>query len=96
MPYPLPSCYGLIGEFLSLDDARPAAEQIDQHYISGWRPQHGFAMAIYDGFKALYPGDPPLLPLAVVSFRDELLVMYPYGYLGIVQSDESYEIARVD
>jgi hypothetical protein len=76
---------------------RPAAEQINENYIAGWYPQPGFVVDVDDLFKATYPGDPPVLPLAVVSFRDELLVMYPYSYLGIVQVPSgSYEIARVD
>jgi hypothetical protein len=42
------------------------------------------------------PGDPPFLALAWALLRDELLVIYEHEYLGIIQPDGSFEIARVN
>lgn len=43
-----------------------------------------------------YPGDPPFKPLSAIRIRDELVVLYPYGYVGIVQPDGAFEISRMD
>jgi len=80
--------------FLSAHDPRPAAQQIDEHYIAGWSP--------FDGFKMLpsgnmhYPGDPPTLLLAQTKLRDEVIRFYQHAWLAIIQPDGSFEVARLD
>lgn len=88
---------GFIPYWLNLDDPRPASEQLDAHYGhgGGWRPQSGFTrMGIT--FKLSYPGDPPLKPLVAMELRDELILIYSYGYVAIFQKDGKFEICRMD
>ena len=85
---------GLIPTFLDLNDERPAAEQFDEKYIGGWRPQHGFKMNEY--YELLYPGDPTMPPLALILFRGENVFIYQYGYVASVQKDKSFEVCRMD
>jgi len=89
-----PAVLGLIPSFLSETDPRSAAKQIDAHYISGWRPQPGFSMRT-DG-ALLYPGDPPMLPLALFDLRREIVRVYKYGYASITQPDGSFEVCLLD
>lgn len=85
---------GYIPEFLSEDDPRPAREQIDAHYISGWTPFEGFVLLKDQVLK--YPGDPALKPVARTSLRDEQILLYPGEWLLIVQPDGQWEVARID
>jgi hypothetical protein len=82
-----PSCQpdhlGFVPSFLHTDDPRPAREQFQERYAyGGWSPQDGFTVA-NDRLTLHYPGDPPLKPLAVIPFRDELIVIYRHAYVGI-------------
>jgi hypothetical protein len=83
---------GLIDE----DDLRSVSAQLDDKYRhgGGWRPMPGFT--IRDGFVLKYPGDPPMKPLAMTSLRKEVIVFYPYSFLGVFQPDGSFEVSRVD
>lgn len=86
---------GFIPTFLSLADPRPAREQLDAHYQhgGGWRPQEGFTR---HGVNLYYPGDPPLKPLAMARFRDELIFVHEAEYVCIVQPDGSFEASRMN
>jgi hypothetical protein len=90
---PAEDVLGYIPSFLSEDDPRPAREQFDEHYIGGWHPQDGFTMK---GKYLLFPGDPPLEPLAFTMFGEEAIIMYPHSYVAIVQPDSSFQVARMD
>jgi hypothetical protein len=90
-----PEDWGFILGFLDLDDPRPAAEQINEHYVSGWSPFEGFSFDKVSGIIT-YSGDPPLRPLSSLSFRDELLLIYPGEWVLILQRDDTWQIARLD
>ena len=87
---------GFIPSFLSDDDPRPAREQLDAHYQhgGGWCPQDKFTL----GGKGVlhYPGDPPLKPIAMTGLRDEIIRVYPHGYVCVEQPDGDFEVARMD
>jgi hypothetical protein len=85
---------GLIPSFLSELDPRPAAQQFNERYCSGWRPQEKFQLRDDESLK--YPGDPPMHPFAVMRFRDETIYIYEHGYVAIVQPDRSFEACRMD
>jgi hypothetical protein len=92
-----PEELGFIPSFLDERDSRPAAEQFHANYIGGWHPQDGFTRnRDGKGFALLYPGDPPLSPIAMMKLRKELVLIYPHGYVGIFRADGSCEIARMD
>jgi hypothetical protein len=84
---------GYIPYFLSENDPRPAREQFNERYVSGWRSIPGFTMTP-NGLK--YPGDPLTPLLAETRLRDEIIRFYQYAWVAIVQPDGSYEICRMD
>jgi hypothetical protein len=84
---------GYIPTFLDENDPRPAREQFNERYCSGWRPQPGFTNR-----EAVlhYPGDPPFKPLACFEWRDEMIFFYKHAYVAIFQPDGSFEVCRMD
>ena len=89
---------GCIPEFLSADDPRSLAEQIDERYAhgGGWRPLAGFTFNPSSGI-AQFPGDGPLQPLAFTSHNDEVLIVYRYAFCCIYNTETlAYEVARLD
>lgn len=86
--------WGYIPEFLSLSDPRPAREQFDENYISGWWPFNGFELK--PTMQLCYPDDPPMSPIAMMPFREERIFLYPHAWVLIMQKDGSYEVARMD
>lgn len=92
----LPEGVGFIPTFLDLDDPRPASEQFNERYVyGGWRHQEGFECA-HERFCLDYPGDTTLRPIAAIPFRDEMVMIYRYGYVAIWQKDGSFEACRMD
>lgn len=85
---------GFIPSFLCEDDPRKAREQFSEHYAGGWHPMDGFFMD--EDMNIQYPGDPPHKPMASMTLRDEMIVVYHHGWVAIIQPDNSYEIARMD
>jgi hypothetical protein len=86
---------GFLPAFLSEDDPRPAAEQIDINY------QHGGGWQSFKGFERIdtclqYPGDPPMMPVAMTQLRDERIFVYPYSWVMVLQPDDSFDVARID
>jgi hypothetical protein len=82
---------GYLPGFLSVNDPRPAREQLAAAY--GWSPFAGFTMT-ERGLE--YPGDPTMPLLAEAKLRDEVVRLYDCSWVAIVQPDGSYEIARMD
>ncbi len=102
-----PDSVGLIPMWLDADDPRPAAEQLNEHYAhgGGWRPFGGFKRrpdGSSEGFvlrkdgSIKYPGDPAHKPIAAMMLRDELILMYPHGWVLIRQKDGTFEVCRMD
>ena len=91
-----PDHVGLIPSFLDEDDDRPAAAQFNERYAfgGGWHPQDGFKLHKDASLK--YPGDPPMKPLAMMKLRNEIIMIYPYGYVMILQPDGTFEASRMD
>lgn len=94
---------GLIPTFLSEDDPRPAAKQIDvnYHFGGGWSPMKGWRMTpetgvISYGDPSAPDADPPLPVLAETRLRNEIILFYESAWVAIVQPDGSFEIARLD
>ena len=90
-----PEDWGIIPTFLDNDDPRPAAEQFNERYLGGWNPFEGFELDTITG-ELLYAGDPPTLPISMMFFRNERLVLYQHEWVLIMQPDDTWEIARMD
>ena len=87
---------GYLPSFLNNADPAPARKQLDENYShgGGWVPFKGF---ILDAKNALiYPGDPPLTPLAETYLRKEHILYYECSWVVIKQPDGSWEVARMD
>ena len=86
---------GLIPEFLSESDPRSAKQQFQIVYAhgGGWRPFSGFDRTDR-GLE--FPGDPPMELVGFTMLREEMIEVYQYSWVCIVQPDGSYEVARMD
>ena len=91
----MPVAWGYIPSFLNSDDPRPAREQFGEGYIAGWRPFKGFDMHPKT-HELRYPDDPTMKPIDKMKFRDELIILYPYSWVAIVQKDGTFEVSRMD
>jgi hypothetical protein len=86
---------GFIPTFLHEHDPRPAAQQFQSNYPhGGWDAFPGFTMS--PSGKLLYPGDPPMACLYEARFRDEVIRLYQYEWVAIIQPDGSFEVSRMD
>lgn len=87
---------GWVPMLVSADDPRPAKEQIHESNADagGWVPFHGFRMFANGNLQ--YPADPEIQLIAQAKLRDETLRFYQYDWIAILQSDGSFEIARVE
>jgi hypothetical protein len=86
---------GFLPNIIDDADPRPVKEQVNEKYAygGGWRPMSGFRRS---GFKLIYPGDPPMTPVAMTQIRDEMVILYPHDWLLVVQKDGSFECSRMD
>ena len=87
---------GYIPSFLSESDPRSAKEQLDGNYNhgGGWRSMPGFIMLPNGDLS--YPGDPPYALLAETSLRGEVIRVYHYSWVAIVQPDGTFDVSRMD
>lgn len=95
-PKMTPEGLGLLPDFFSTSDPRPAAEQLNENYShgGGWSPMPKWT---HLGDHIIqYPGDPALAPLAMSRLRKETLILYRHSIFGIFQEDGTFEIGRVD
>jgi hypothetical protein len=90
-----PQDWGFIPGFLSEKDPRPAKEQFNERYVSGWCSFKGFTFD-EDTETLKYPGDPIMHPLSAIMFRDETILLYPHQWILILQPDHTWDVARMD
>ena len=92
---------GYIPFFVFDEDERPAKEQFDARYVGRWHSFEGHTLN-HETMALKYPGDPPILPLAKAELppakhrKHEVIYVYEYGWVLILQSDGSFEVARLD
>jgi hypothetical protein len=95
-PEMTPEHLGLLPGWLDESDPRPAKDQFNARYQhgGGWRPMKGFKLNADNSLS--YPGDPPLIPLAQLQFRNELIVFYEHAWVAIIHKDRYFEACRMD
>jgi hypothetical protein len=91
--------WGIIPGFLT--DDRPAAVQIDERYIGGWKPNPRMnarwkLTGTKPDYRLKYPGDPPSEAISVGELGCETIVMFPSAFVAIVQPDGSWAVDRLD
>lgn len=95
-PRMTPEHLGYLPLMLDENDPQPAAKQFHKHYRhgGGWDPFKGHTLGADNSLH--YPGDPPLHPIASCQLRDELILLYEFSWVCIVQPDRSFEVCRMD
>ena len=90
-----PNEIGFIPSFLDENDQRSAREQLDANYQhgGGFCPLEKYKR---DGLTLLYPGDPPMKPLAMCLMRNEMVLIYQFGFVAIMQPGGEFVVARMD
>lgn len=86
-----PDYLGSLPDLFSVHDSRSAAEQVSDH--PSWFPNPD--MRIRTDGTLIFPGDPDLPPLFMAQIRDEIVYLYRYSWVAIVQSDGSYVVSRL-
>lgn len=99
MQWTNPQRAGLLPLFLNDRDPRPAREQLHESYAhgGGFQPFEGFDLKrLGVGFALKYPNDPLMKEVARAQLRQELVVLFEYDWVGIIQPDETFVVARMD
>lgn len=93
-----PDRLGLLPTILQSADPAPLAEQLAARYIGGWSPVQGRHSFNSETGVLSYPGEPDLLPDAILiaPATNEMALLYPYDWLVILKPDDTWEISRVD
>lgn len=89
---------GMIPTFLNILDRRPAVDQINEGYAhgGGWRPLSGYKMD-FKNFSLTFAGDTRKSPIAIIPLNDELVLVYEYGYVAIIDAiTKTVAVARLD
>lgn len=87
---------GGIPTYLDGNSTDPLWLQLDERSRSGWNPippGQGFQFAADD--TLLYPGLPPLQPVAMATHLGERIFIYPAGFVLILQLNQDFSLARV-
>ena len=88
---------GLLPEIIQSTDPLPVREQIAEHYAhgGGYSPMDGWTLDTASN-NISYPGDEPLIPRASLLVRDELVIVYDYAFVAIIQKNGDFAVQRMD
>jgi hypothetical protein len=92
---------GILSQIIGDFDPRPVKEQIASNYAhgGGWDPFEGFTLNDHEkaGEAFLqYPNDPPMREVARTMIRDELVILFDYSWVAVVQLDGDWAVTRMD
>ena len=93
---------GLLPSFFSEHDPRSAREQLHTGYAHGGgvQPFSGFLlggnMKNPPSLQLDYPGDRPMRYISHARLGDELIVVFEYSWVAIIQPDGDLIITRCD
>lgn len=80
---------------ISADSSASIAEQLDATY--GWEPllpNQGWELSLDD--MLIYPGLPPASPIAYAYHLGEKIILFPAGFVCIVQLGGAFQLARIN
>lgn len=94
-PIDLIKACGYIPGWIMSNPDLPMRDALDTNYAfaGGFQPFDGPSLDAQGRF--LYPGDPPLDPLLVLTRGNETLRQYKYGLVALTTGDKT-EFARLD
>lgn len=87
--------WGFIPTFLDEANPKSTIEQLDEGYVSGWRPFNGFELN-KNTLALSYDGDPDMHPIDKMQFRDDVIAIYPHEWVMVLMPDGKYEVCRMD
>jgi hypothetical protein len=87
---------GFIPAFLNAADERDAKTQLTEGYGFGWSDFKGFDMKYSPNVghtMITYPDDLPLMEIGRTELRDEVVIVFEYAWVAVVQKDQSFVIS---
>lgn len=97
-----PEAAGYLPHILQADDPRPAAGQLADRYAHGGGytpyPDGDWTYVPGDPASLHYPGDPPFYEISrtVLPLSGQLILLFQYSILAIVELDGSFAVTRAD
>lgn len=100
-PWAIDDILGMLPDYLTTSDPRPAVEQFNERYAhgGGWRPHSQWKMTGQNnvlGPIIRFPGDPLFAPIAKATLRDESIYLYPSAFVAVVQANGDFVVSRMD
>lgn len=81
------------------DCADPVWLQVQTNYPQGWQPVLGEERSKWtltgDDYL-IYPGLPPVAPVAMAWLRSERILVYPAGWIVVVDLKNDFTVARIE
>lgn len=89
---------GRIPLLINPDCADPIWQQVQDNYPGGWQPVLGddrkkWTLTADD--YLVYPGLPPIAPVAMAWLRSEKILVYPAGWVVVVELGGDFTVARI-
>lgn len=79
--------------------ADPVWQQVQDNYPKGWNPVLGDERSKWtltgDDYL-IYPGLPPVAPAASAWLRAERILVYPAGWVVVVELNGDFTVARIE
>lgn len=88
---------GRIPLLINPESADPVWQQVQDNYPKGWNPElPGKWTLTFDDYL-IYPGLPPVAPAAMAIHRGERVLVYPAGWLVVVNDlNSEFTVVRIE
>lgn len=73
----------------------PVWLQVQDNYPEGWQPEPPGKWTLTADEYLIYPGLPPVAPAAMAWLRSEKILVYPAGWVVVVQLNGDFTVARI-
>lgn len=87
---------GRIPLLLNPESADPVWLQIQTNYPEGWNPELPGKWTLTADDYLIYPGLPPVAPAAMAWLRSERVLVYPAGWVVVVELGGEFTVARIE
>lgn len=87
---------GPVPTLINANDVRQVHEQLEEILAAGWNPEGDSLGWQFNADESLiYPGLPPVMPVAYAMHGLEKVYMFPAQWMVIYQLDGSYQVGRI-
>lgn len=100
--YPIDESRAYLGRIpllINPDCADPVWQQVQDNYPGGWNPVQGEERdkwSLFGDDYLKYPGLPAVAPAAMAWLRGEKILVYPAGWLVVVELNGDFTVARIE